>query len=480
MKIKFKSLLIANLLVITGIALHAEEKSASTAPAPSAGLLNDYLREKNDGFSQWDFGGQFRARLEHKEFFAAAGNSAASVDFATKGDADNTYLLLREKIHLGYMPCSFFTTLVEGRDSSSQNDDRNPNVDSDTFDLYQGYLKIGDPTKFPLSLKVGRQELQYGDERLIGNADFNNVPRSFDAAKLRYEDKNLWVDAFFSRPVVACDNSLNQDNEHDNFSGIYASTKALVPKQETQFYFLARNTEVTSAGYITNPLAPLPSPRDIYTVGGRLKSLPGALNGWDYEVEGAYQFGRFKDSNTSKSLNQDAFATHVAGGYTASKIPGTPRVGLEYNYASGDSNPNDNTHGTFDNLFPTNHKFYGYMDFVSWQNIHDLRFTSTIKPLSKLTLNADVHGFWLADNNDSFYSVSGAARKTGGYGIKPAAGDFIGTEIDLIATYAVTSYATIQGGFGHFFVGEYVENSLAKNGGSTDANWLYLQTVFNF
>ncbi len=454
--------------------------SAVTPSPASAGLLNDYLREDNAAFERWDFGGQLRARLEHKEYFAAPGAGAAAVDFAARGDANNTYFLLREKIHVGYSPFDWLAVYGEGRDSSSQNDDRNPNVDSDTFDLYQGYIKLGDPKAFPLTLKVGRQELQYGNERLIGNADWNNVPRSFDAARLRYENDLFWADAFVSRPVIPRDNAFNPSNGDDNFSGLYASTAKLLPKTETQFYFLARNTGVNAAKAVSDPLVGLPSPRDIYTAGGRLKSLPGELDGWDYEVEGAYQFGRFKSSATSKSLQQDAFATEVAGGYTWANAFGQPRIGLEYDYGSGDNNPNDGKHGTFDNLFPTNHKFYGYMDFVSWQNIHDLRFTASLKPIKRLTLAADVHGFWLADTHDFFYSVSGAPRRTGGYGINPNAGSYAGTEIDLVATYALKGYASLQGGYGHFFVGDYVRESLSSAGGSKDANWLYAQVVFNF
>jgi hypothetical protein len=478
---KFKLASTAAIISVAGTAVAAEEKSLNAPPpspasSPSAGLLNDYLREENSAFKKWDLGGQFRARLEHKEYFASAG----TVDFADHGNAENTYYLFREKFHVGYTPMPWLTVFGEARDSSAHSDDREPSPDNDALDLHQGFLKIGDAKTFPLTLKVGRQELLYGDERLIGNGDFNNVPRSFDAIKLRYETGACWVDAFVSQPVIPRDDRFNTSNEHDIFSGIYASTKKLLPKNETQLYFLSRNTDVDSPTFVSKPLVGLPTARDIYTIGGLIKSLPGEFYGWDYDLEAAYQFGRFKSSVTGKSLDQQAFATRVAGGYSWSKSFGAPRVGLEYNFASGDGDATDGKHETFDNLFPTNHKHYGFMDFVSWQNIHDVRFTSSIKPLSKLTLTGDVHGFWLADTGDSFYTVGGAPRKTGGYGIKSGAGNFVGTEIDLIATYAVKPYAILQGGYGHFFVGDYVKDSLSGTGGAKDADWLYAQMTFNF
>ncbi|HWY74893.1 MAG TPA: hypothetical protein VN281_04715, partial [Verrucomicrobiae bacterium] len=42
--------------------------ASGPAPAPNAGLLNDWLREQCVCFTPWDFGGQFRARLEVKDY----------------------------------------------------------------------------------------------------------------------------------------------------------------------------------------------------------------------------------------------------------------------------------------------------------------------------------------------------------------------------------------------------------------------------
>ena len=449
--------------------------TAQNPPPPSSGIVNDWLREKSDTAKAWDIGGQFRARLEHKEYFAGPG----TVDFSHAGNPDNTYVLLREKVHIGYQPCEWLTAFAEGRDSSSHNDDRNPNPEADVFDLHQAYLRLGNPKDFPISLKVGRQELSYGDERLVGAFDWNNLGRVFDAAKLRFENEQLWVDVFAGRVVLVDANNFNVSNDYDWFSGVYASTKWICPKQDTQFYFLARNTGAGSptANAPAAPQAGGPGARDIYTIGLRFKSLPGEFGNWDYDGELAGQFGRFVVGGVS--LDHEAFAAHAAGGYTWKDSAWSPRAGLEYNYASGDSNPTDGNHGTFENLFPTNHKFYGYMDFVSWQNIHNVRLTASVKPLKKLSVTLDYHAFWLANDQDSFYSVAGAGRAAGGYGIKTAAGKYVGSEVDLVATCPIKNYWVVQGGYGHFFTGGYIHDSLAATG-SKDGNYLYLQTVFNF
>ncbi len=490
MKTTQRILILPLLLLLLAPAISGQTPSSKAAPAPSsgsasAGLANDWLRQQSPAWRAWDLGGQVRLRLEHKEHFAAPGVPGA-VDFRrTGGNEDNTYLLLREKVHAGYAPRPWLTAFVEGRDSSSQKDDRNPNPEADQFDLHQAHLTLGNPKEFPLTAKVGRQELVYGDERVVGAFDWSNVGRVFDAAKLRFENPDIWVDGFVGRVVLVDDNSFNEANDYDTFSGLYASTKTLIPKQETQLYLLSRNV---------GPGSPTASPRDIYTIGLRVKSLPGQLGGWDYEAELAGQFGRYKFAAAGPSLDHEAFAAHIAGGYTCTKTTLTPRLGLEYNYASGDGNPADGEHGTFENLFPTNHKFYGYMDFVSWQNMHNARLTSSIKPVKKLTVTADYHAFWLADTADAFYQVNGASR--GGvnaafrgvaaspnpaiYGANPAYGSYVGSEVDLIGTYALKPYAALQAGYGHFFVGNYVKDSLAGSGGAADADYVYLQLVFNF
>jgi hypothetical protein len=283
-----------------------------------------------------------------------------------------------------------------------------------------------------------------------------------------------------SQPVIPDKHEFDTSDSHDRFSGMYVSTKTLVPFQETQLYFLSRNVDDRPATEQSEKLYPLASPRDIYTLGARVKSLAGALGDWDYEAEAAGQLGRFKSSNTSPSLEQQAGAVHVAGGYTWLDAGWSPRLGLEYNYASGNSAANSRTHGTFDNLFPSNHGLYGIMDFFALQNLHDLRLASSVKPVRDLMVRLELRGFWLADTHDYFYQANGAPRTTGGYGINPSAGSYVGAELDLTASYRIARYGSVEGGYGHFFAGDYVKDSLAGHGGARDADYLYAQMSFSF
>ena len=241
-------------------------QSHLTASDAQSGLVNDWLRSQSSLFSAWDVGGQFRARYEHAEYLG-------TVDFsATGGHSSDNRMLLRTFVHVGYDPTSWLNFYAEGRDSRGFWDEPNPNPDLDTADLHQAFVQIGNPKLFPLIAKIGRQELSYGDERLIGQSDWTNVRRTFDAAKLRYEVEGFWVDAFVSHPVVIWNDHFNESDSHDWFSGIYASTTKLIPWQDSEFYFLARNTGTGSPQFYGPPPDPQgATPRDIYTVGVHFK-----------------------------------------------------------------------------------------------------------------------------------------------------------------------------------------------------------------
>jgi hypothetical protein len=471
-------------------------------PAPFPGFLNEYLRKNDPCMNQWDFGGNARIRSEVKEGFAIQG-VAESVDFRGQpANASDEYFMQRIRFHAGYTE-KWWSAYMEGRSSLVQSDERyayanNPPVsgtvktkgdgpEADVLDLQQAYFSIGNLKEFPLSLKVGRQELSYGEERLVGAFGWNNIGRVFDAAKVRWQNEWFGADFFTSRPVIPEDGRFNVDNDYDWFSGMYA-TSTKIPKHLLDVYFFSRNSSQKAIAAEPSPQFPQPSARDIYTVGGRFKSQRGEIGNWDYSVEGAYQFGDYRDRRlgaTSALLTQDAFMAVLQGGYTFADAWATPRLGAEYSYSSGDSNPNDKTHGTFDNLFPTNHKFYGYMDFVSLQNIHDLRGIFQLKPTPRVSIAVEGHGFWLANTHDNFYNVGGAPRggtaATPGnnFGVNPNYSAFVGTELDVIAGVALTRFAQLEAGYGHFFIGDYVKQSLSAVG-SRDAYYLYTQVTLSF
>ena len=174
-------------------------------------------------------------------------------------------------------------------------------------------------------------------------------------------------------------------------------------------------------------------------------------------------------------LGLTAWAVHGGLGYTFD-APWLPRVALGYSYGSGDGDPLDGDIETFQNLFPTNHKFYGQMDVFSWQNIHDLEVNLRAQPIKAVTIRADYHAFFLANTDDAWYRANGIATVRP---LTPAArnaDNYAGSEIDLTVQWKVNAHLQVEGGYSHFFAGDY----LSDTGHSDDADFGYVQAKLTF
>ena len=377
---------------------------------------------------------------------------------------DDSWLLQRFRFGAKLKPVPWLTLYAQGQDVREIGSDR-PNVigqmgaeGDDSFDLLQGYVEVGDPKS--LSLKVGRQKFSYGDERIIGPLEWANQSRAFDAVKLHIERPTWNLDLFTSSVVQFSNGEFNRSDFLDSdstrdqiFSGAYFSTTVL-PFQITDIYLLNLNE---SGG--TN----------FFTLGTRWKGLAPKLNNWDYTLETAVQFGEVKDKDLQ------AFGGHLDIGYNLVNTPWKPRVGVEYNYGTGDSDPKDGDVGTFQNLFPTNHKFYGYMDVFSLQNMQNVAINLSASPTDKLKLAVDAHAFWIVDTHDSWYRANGTTA------VRPAnaaASNYAGSEIDFTATYKATKWLGFQAGYSHFFAGDYLSDT--GSGASSDADFVYIQAGIDF
>jgi hypothetical protein len=534
----------ASALVLAAVGDVYAQYTPPPPPQPFPGFLNEYLRKQDPYNASWDISGSVRLRYELREnglvappFFdfrdegpTTGGNPINRIGINGENN-DNSYFAVKALYRVGYTD-EWWSALVEGRTSSVTGDNRGsaPNINSGSSpesdgptDLHQGYVTLGNHKEFPVSLKIGRQELSYGDERLVGAFAWNNIGRVFDAAKVRWQNEWFAAEAFASAIVIPDDNTFNMPSDYEHFFGLYLTTRK-VPKHTADLYFFSRNIgreNPRQFGGAQLPggssLSPAPfnfSGRDVYSIGARLKSNPGELGNWDYTVEIVGQFGNYINDRpdagapltegtgfvpgspanghpNAPRLDHRAFAASFNVGYTFTETYGTPRVSLEYNYASGDSDPTDDKHGTFDNLYPTNHKFYGYGDYVAWQNIHDVRLSCSLRPVSRLSVALEGHLFWLADTSDVFYNVGSIPRAGSpgslavpqvgaGYRGVSSFSHWLGAEVDLVAGYAVNKFLNLEAGFAYFFHGKYQEQTFANVGGATDAQWFYVQALMRF
>jgi Alginate export len=492
-------------LILTAGAAHAQYVPPSPA-APVPGEIDDYLAASAPALKGWDFGVNERLRYEDKSS-AGTTHAGSNFDFSSAPPTTNSndYWLSRLMPRIGYKE-DRFSFLVEVRSSYSIGDDRytatspgkNLAENDGPLQLQQAFITIGNQKDFPVTVKVGRQELNYGDQRLVGAAMWLNIPHTFDAVKLRYQDSFFGVDVFAARLDYVEADHFEEGKPQDTLSGAYLDFPGLSKDNVTELYVFARNV---SRDIITDnwSLVPAPfrftAPQDTYTFGYHTKSKPGAFGPWDYGIEAMWQTGdrtavfpatTVAAAKAAPRLSQDAWAFVLQGGYTWKDVPIKPRLALIVSCASGDDNPANKSSGTFLNLLPSNHGLYGIMDLSSLQNIEDYRVSFTVKPSAKTSLALDVHQQYLENTHDFWYNVAGVPRNTPGaaagsgkgFGINPGYSSDLGNEVDAIGGWTVRKGLLLEAGLGHFFRGDYVKQSLSKVG-SKDANYGYIQATVN-
>jgi len=496
----------------------------STPARPFPGYVNEYLRNTDAYRSVWDVGLNARERYEGKDGagFTYAGQNG---DFRLTGNGNNNdnhnhYRLLRLMPRVGYT-AKWYAFLVEGRASVSAADERgDQRVAADAtkpgralaendrdLNLHQAYVVVGNHKEFPVSVKLGRQELVYGDQRTLGHFRWNNNARTFDAVKLRWQNPLFGVDVFTGGLVYNDNHNFNRSHLNaDHFSGAYfnfPTFPGLSANNLVEAFLYSRNVTVASARVnldaLNNPYAGVAAPfrnpakQDLYTAGLRLKSKPLAYGPWDEGIELMHQFGnRANTGPTALSaavaaaarLHQDAYAAILQGGYTWTESTWQHRLGLTYSYASGDKSSADQTSQTFQNLFATTHLHYGYMDLNSLQNLHDIRLAYTFKPLVNMSVMVEGHAHYLARKTDAWYNVAGVGRAGGaanlgtGYAISPTFSRNLGQELDAVVGWHVIPSTQIEVAASHYFRGDYIKQSLAVPG-SKDASYLYVQLTLN-
>ncbi|MFO1486461.1 MAG: alginate export family protein [Verrucomicrobiaceae bacterium] len=446
-------------------------KTAAPPPPPVPGMT---LAPPPPAYKPIKFG-NLTVDVQEKMRFEIRDNNF-DFDSAANGPQDASWLLQRFRLGLGYDVNPWLKFYIQGQDVREIGGSRPNNIGTaaaegdDVFDILKAYVQFGNAKK-GLSATLGRQFLSYGDQRLVGPLEWLNQARTFDAVKLRYTAAKWSLDAFTSSPVTFTNNQWNKsplldqnEKQNDLFSGIYFST-LFVPFNKTTDFYVFHKRDDGNANY-----GPRLGTSHYLTFGTLWKGDPAKLGGWDYETEMAYQTGEVSGRN----LN--AYAGHWGVGYNWLKNSWKPRIGIQYNYGSGDGDPNDGDIGTFQNLYPTNHLFYGYMDTTGWANMHNPQLNISFTPSPKLKVMIDYHLYWMANTADSWYRVNGVTRVRPLNTASTSASSFRGQEIDLTAMYKLSPHVGLQGGYSVFFPGDY----LSDTGPHSTAHFAYMQVQIDF
>lgn len=217
-----------------------------------------------------------------------------------------------------------------------------------TTDLLQAYAEFDTApggAAASSSLRLGRFTLDIASRRFVQRNRFRNTINSFTGAHWhRVSATGAIFDMFYTLPVrrlpvdrpSLADNDFEADKEDRSrrFWGMHLQRPGLFgPAQADAFLYGLHEKDRGN-----RPTAD----RELYMPGFRIYAAPRP-GGYDLELETAYSFGHRSETiaNQAEKLDIRAGMLHAEVGYTFSS-DWSPRVSLEYDYASGDKPGNGN------------------------------------------------------------------------------------------------------------------------------------------
>jgi hypothetical protein len=364
---------------------------------------------------------------------------------AFKSNNKDSYLLNRLRYQMTIRPTGWFKVVSQMQDACAflQKPPYGP-PNANRWDLKLAYAELGDPEKQWISVRVGRQLINYNNT-LMADSEWRNQARSYDAVatNLHYDRYRLGI--FAASVVNPLASGISHHLEGNNIYGLYGGIERIVPNSALEPFILWRVAPAVTVETTGRPESGRLSER---AYGFRLKMR--TFRDFDASWESAWERG-------SAGANPiRAWGTTFGAGYRIDSAAWHPRLFAQYDYASGDKNPTDRIHGTFDTIYPTAHDRFGISDQLGWQNIISVRGGMTLEPHRRWTVTAQCLDFRLANATDSLYNGSGApvVRDVTG-----KSGTHIGDELDAYTWYEVNRHVNLGAGFGHLIAGAFLRET---------------------
>jgi len=419
------------------------QQSASTAPAPTPATAPTLSLPIT-------FTGEVRTRSE----WDAPGGAAAA----------DLFSILRTRFAARVEPTAGISLVLQLQDSRVLGTETNSRVAStvDQFDLHQGYLQLAGAWRTSdLALRAGRQEIIFGNERLVGAANWTNTGRTFDGVRALATAKGPGGADRWSATAFA---AIMEENGR-RFGGVTAGSPTL-PDHYVAGAYLTRGApqkpgvDVTllydgGAQYRTFANA------DRTTLDARVRApIPGGLR---LELEAAAQTGTQSFVDTvSRQSGQSVRAWLLGARLVRAVSRSTVTLGVDA--LSGDNAPKDGRYTAFSTMFATNHPFYGLMDVIAdpatttkEHGLHDAFGTVALNLAPSFAPRLELHRFTLATGNDRA----------------------LGLESDLVAPIKLPANTSLELGLSLFRNGSAAP-TVALGDAGTIKRWLYAQLRAGF
>ena len=257
-----------------------------------------------------------------------------------------------------------------------------PEIDENQLSLHQAFAEIKvNYFKFRLE----RQELFYGNHRLLTVREVPNTRQTFDGLVIKKVFKNGGLDFFAILKVISKQYVFDDESFKEGLVGIYGTQYFYTRKIGLDYYAVNFQSKLRKYNYQSEF-------ENRQTYGLQLFSNYEKIN---FELETAYQSGKFNDLTIS--------AYNVLADVNIMLVPenkGT--IGFAANAASGDKNNEDKKLNTYNLLFAK--PAYSLAIPIGSTNLLSLSPYIKINPVKKLNVLAQVFLLSRNNNQDGTYS----------------------------------------------------------------------------
>ncbi|MGB0583022.1 MAG: alginate export family protein [Limisphaerales bacterium] len=354
--------------------------------------------------------------------------------------------------------------------------------DINTLEPLQAYLGWNgeSATGDKLDLRFGRQTMNLGARRFLARNVFRSTLNAFNGVRLRWErPERMTLNAFYFLPqqrrpstpasLLANDAALDEERFNLQYWGLHNEFHNVWREVNVELQFFGLHEEDTPNRATRN--------RNLYTPAIRFSRKPG-IERFDLDLESAVQFGESRATGAAgdtTDLDHLAHRHTLESGYTFG-IPWSPRVAIQYEYASGDDSAGDGDNNRFDTLFGVRrpgHGPTGIWGGFAHINVNSPGYRITAKPRKDIQFMWSHRWYWLASDTDAW--VPQGVRDPAG-----TSGRFIGHQIETRLRWeAVPGNLKFETGAAHLFAGEFLRRAPNSNG-QRDSTYGYFQVELTF
>ncbi len=335
----------------------------------------------------------------------------------------------------------------------------------------EAYLEVHTRAGRRVFLRVGRQQVTWGDGRLVGANDWSVTGRSLDAARFGAQAGDFDVEALAA--MLATPGQYDAANAGTTTATVAEGSGAQLYGLNAVWHALPLlNVEATGlARIVRNPTPSTLTPSNTFVADGR---ITGDRRGFRYALEGAYEGGQVASYGDTRKLRAFALAARASW---ETALPAHLTFSGEAAYASGDTNESGTFKGTitrFDPILPDEHTLLSPMSLVAWSNLILGGGSIGVRPLEELGLLAGYRYAALAEpggrwSSAALYPVGAAPSNTA---------RSLGHEIDAAIRVTPWKAFEVETGYGLFLPGAGADEILKQALRSTSPqHWAYLQTT---